>query len=101
VREHPARLEEDAFVSLPPRSRSTPASSDRLTLSPRSQRGADAADLRTQSRYGVDYPRYWVDPARGKIFCLVEAPDADAAESVHREAHGLVAGEIYPVTEGP
>jgi aminoglycoside phosphotransferase (APT) family kinase protein len=61
---------------------------------------AHAADLRTQARYGVDYLRYWVDPAEGKIFCLVEAPDADAAASVHREAHGLVAGEIYPVTEG-
>jgi Nickel responsive protein SCO4226-like len=61
---------------------------------------AHAADLQTQARYGVDYLRYWVDPAEGKIFCLVEAPDADAAASVHREAHGLVAGEIYPVTEG-
>ncbi len=25
---------------------------------------------------------------------------ADAAASVHREAHGLVADEIFPVTEG-
>ena len=36
----------------------------------------------------------------GKIFCLVDAPDADAAATVHREAHGLVADEIYPVAEG-
>ena len=36
----------------------------------------------------------------GKIFCLVEAPDADAAISVHKEAHGLVADAIYPVSEG-
>ena len=61
---------------------------------------AHAADLQMQGRYGVDYLRYWVDPHQGKIFCLVEAPDADAAASVHREAHGLVADEIYPVTEG-
>jgi len=61
---------------------------------------AHAADLQMQGRYGVDYLRYWVDPRQGKIFCLVEAPDADAAASVHREAHGLVADEIYPVTEG-
>ena len=38
--------------------------------------------------------------SNGKIFCLVDAPDADAANTVHREAHGLVADEIYSVTEG-
>ena len=43
---------------------------------------------------------YWVDEAAGKIFCLVEAPDAEAAATVHREAHGLVADEIYAVAEG-
>jgi hypothetical protein len=61
---------------------------------------AHAADLRTQDRYGVSYLRYWVDQGQGKIFCLVEAPDAEAAESVHREAHGLVADAIFPVAEG-
>jgi hypothetical protein len=61
---------------------------------------AHAADLTTQERYGVSYLRYWVDEADGKIFCLVEAPDAQAAASVHREAHGLVADEIFPVAEG-
>jgi hypothetical protein len=61
---------------------------------------AHAADLATQGRYGVDYRRYWVDEKQGKIFCLVEAPDAEAAASVHREAHGLVADAIFPVTEG-
>jgi len=61
---------------------------------------AHAADLQTQERYGVSYQRYWVDEAAGKIFCLVDAPDADAAISVHREAHGLVADAVYPVSEG-
>lgn len=62
--------------------------------------GAHRADLETQQRYGVNYQRYWVDEANGKVFCLVEAPDADAAITVHREAHGLVADKIYEVTEG-
>jgi hypothetical protein len=62
--------------------------------------GAHQADLETQGRYGVNYQRYWVDADHGKIFCLVEAPDADAAIAVHREAHGLVADAIFPVTEG-
>ena len=61
---------------------------------------AHAADLQTQEPYGVKYLRYWVSEAEGKIFCLVDAPDTDAANTVHREAHGLVADEIYAVSEG-
>jgi hypothetical protein len=61
---------------------------------------AHKADLETQGQYGVSYQRYWVDEANGKVFCLVEAPDADAAITVHREAHGLVADKIYAVVEG-
>ena len=61
---------------------------------------AHEADLAAQGSHGVSYLRYWVDEAAGKIFCLVEAPDAEAAHTVHREAHGLVADEIYAVTEG-
>ncbi len=61
--------------------------------------GAHQADLQTQTAYGVDYKTYWVDEHAGKIFCLVEAPDAETANTVHREAHGLVADEIYPVSQ--
>jgi hypothetical protein len=60
---------------------------------------AHQADLATQDQYGVQYQRYWVDEKQGRIFCLVDAPDADTAVRVHREAHGLVADEIYQVTE--
>lgn len=60
---------------------------------------AHQKDLATQSSYGVSYLRYWVDEEAGKIFCLVEAPNAEAANTVHREAHGLVADEIYSVAE--
>ena len=61
---------------------------------------AHQADLKTQDQYGVQYLRYWVDESAGKIFCLVDAPDAEAANRVHREAHGLVAQAISPVIEG-
>ena len=61
---------------------------------------AHAADVETQTAHGVDYKSYWVDESAGKIFCLVEAPNAEAAHTVHREAHGLVADEIYEVKEG-
>ena len=61
---------------------------------------AHMKDLHEQARHGVDYRRYWVDEQAGKIFCLVEAPSAEAAMTVHREAHGLIADEIYQVSEG-
>ena len=61
---------------------------------------AHMKDLQTQDSHGVSYLRYWVNEQEGKVFCLVEAPDAEAANAVHREAHGLVADEIYEVSEG-
>jgi hypothetical protein len=61
---------------------------------------AHQADLEKQGAHGVNYKSYWVDESQGKVFCLVEAPDADTAHTVHREAHGLVADEIYEVKEG-
>jgi hypothetical protein len=60
---------------------------------------AHEADLATQGEYGVSYKKYWVNEATGTIFCLVEAPDAESANKVHKEAHGLVADEIFEVTE--
>jgi Protein of unknown function (DUF4242) len=61
---------------------------------------AHLADLATQGPHDVRYLRYWVDEPNGKVFCLVEAPSADAASLVHKEAHGLVADDIFQVQEG-
>jgi hypothetical protein len=61
---------------------------------------AHAADLETQGKYGVHYLRYWVAEDKGTIFCLVDAPNPEAANTVHCEAHGLAADEIYLVSEG-
>jgi Nickel responsive protein SCO4226-like len=61
---------------------------------------AHEKDLKVQHKYGVNYLRYWYDEGTGKVFCLVEAPSKEAAEAVHREAHGLVADEIIEVKEG-
>ena len=62
--------------------------------------GARKANLETQDGYGVKYLRYWVDEKNAKVFCLAEAPNAEAAIAVHREAHGLLADRIYEVVEG-
>jgi hypothetical protein len=61
---------------------------------------AHEADVKLQRKYNVRYINYWVDENARKVFCLVEAPDREAAHAVHREAHGLVADEIYPVAQG-
>jgi len=62
--------------------------------------GAHMKDLEEQEKHGVKYLRYWVNESQGKVFCLVDAPSAEAANTVHREAHGLVADEIFEVAEG-
>lgn len=61
---------------------------------------AHLADLRVQARYGVRYLSYWLDERAGTAFCLLDAPSAEVAHAVHREAHGLLADEIYPVVQG-
>jgi hypothetical protein len=62
--------------------------------------GAHEKDLETQAKHGVKYLNYWFDVNTGKVFCLVEAPNKEAAMAVHREAHGLVADEIIEVKQG-
>jgi hypothetical protein len=61
---------------------------------------AHQRDLEVQDKHGVKYLRYWYDTESGRVYCLVEAPSKEAAEAVHREAHGLVADEINQVAEG-
>lgn len=58
---------------------------------------AHASDLEVQEKYGVSYLKYWVNDSCGKAFCLVNAPNAEAANHVHREAHGMVAEKIIEV----
>lgn len=61
---------------------------------------AHRKDLETQGQYGVNYIKYWFDEDSGQVWCLVEAPDADSAMTVHREAHGLLADDLTEVQEG-
>ena len=58
---------------------------------------AHAKDMEIQRKYGVEYRKYWVNEKAGKIFCLCDAPNAEAAEHVHREAHGMLAEKIIEI----
>ena len=58
---------------------------------------AHIADLEKQQLHCVECIKYWFNESRGKIFCLIEAPSAEAANLVHRDAHGLLAEKIIEV----
>jgi hypothetical protein len=61
---------------------------------------AHRKDLEVQARHGVEFVNYWYSETEGAIFCLCNAPSKEAAEAVHREAHGGVADEIIEVQQG-
>lgn len=61
---------------------------------------AHQADLDVQAHFGVRFVRYWFDERTGKVFCLSEAPNAEAVLAVHRASHGLLADEVVEVSEG-
>jgi hypothetical protein len=69
-------------------------------IDPDALAGAHERDLEVQGKYGVDYRAYWFSQDPARVFCLVEAPDADTATAVHRESHGLLADQIFEVREG-
>ena len=58
---------------------------------------AHSKDLQTQGKYGVRFITYWFDEVRSTAFCLVDAPNKDAIQRAHDEAHGDVPSEIIEV----
>jgi hypothetical protein len=61
---------------------------------------AHQKDLQVETKYGVDILKYWFDQKNGRVYCLASAPDAQSLIKTHREAHGLIPSEVYPVTDG-
>jgi hypothetical protein len=61
---------------------------------------AHQLDLQVQDTYDVNFLDYWVDEGEGVVWCLAEAPNAEALTQTHREAHGLVPDEVMAVTQG-
>lgn len=62
--------------------------------------GAHQKDLATQGKYGVSFIKYWVDEAKGKVYCLSQSPSDSAIYHTHQEAHGLVPDLIAQVSDG-
>jgi Protein of unknown function (DUF4242) len=61
---------------------------------------AHQKDLAVQNKYGVNFIKYWVDEAKGDIYCLASAPDSQSLSKTHAEAHGLLPDQINEVTDG-
>ncbi|MEV7415922.1 SCO4226 family nickel-binding protein [Streptomyces sp. NPDC089919] len=59
-------------------------------------REAHKADLAIEGEEGVHFERAWADPASGTVYCLSEAPSAEAVQRVHTRT-GHPAAEIHPV----
>jgi len=62
---------------------------------------AHVKDLATEKKYGVKFIKYWVDTARGYVYCLSSARDTQSIVKTHSEAHGLLPDRVYLVTDGP
>lgn len=58
---------------------------------------AHQADLDLQGEEGVDFQDAWADPRTGHVFCLSEAPSAEAVQRVHERA-GHLADEVHEIT---
>lgn len=71
-----------------------------LSVTVEDVKNAHIADESIQEKYGVKYHQFWVNEEAGTVFCLIEGPDKEACEAVHREAHGNIACSIVEVEPG-
>ena len=58
---------------------------------------AHERDLAIEGDEGVHFERAWLDPVRGKAFCLATAPTREAVMRIHERA-GHPTREIYELT---
>jgi hypothetical protein len=65
-------------------------------VTPEALNEAHAADLAIQADEGVVFKHAWADPDSGMVFCLSEAPTAEAVQRIHERA-GHPADSVYPV----
>jgi hypothetical protein len=57
---------------------------------------AHQADTAIEAEEGVHFEQAWADPKTGTVYCLSEAPSADALQRIHERA-GHRADEVHEV----
>ena len=65
-------------------------------VTPEALREAHQADVDIQGEENVNFKHAWADPDSGMVFCLSEAPNADAVRKIHERA-GHPADQVYEV----
>lgn len=69
-------------------------------LTPDALAAAHKKDLEVEGKYKVNFLKVWFNVDKGEVHCLAEAPNAEAINKTHKEAHGMVADSIVEVQEG-
>lgn len=59
---------------------------------------AHELDLINQVDHGCKCMTYWIDENRESIFCLIEGPNKEAVEELHRKAHGMLPTKVIEVS---
>lgn len=57
---------------------------------------AHQADVAIEREEGVHFERVWADPQSGTVYCLSNAPSAEAVQRIHGRT-GHAADEIHSV----
>src|SRR5690349_7712587 len=73
---------------------------DGVDATPEAMAEGHLRDLAVQAKYGVEYRTFWFDRAAGTVFCLMEGPDRESVDAVHREAHDASASVIIELPPG-
>src|SRR5262245_61726899 len=60
---------------------------------------AHKKDLSVQEKHGVNFKSYFFDEKNGRVYCVSEAPNAEAPAAAHKEAHGGVPNNVIAVVE--
>ena len=60
---------------------------------------AHVEDVKIQDHFFCKAMTYWFDADKGRVFCLIEAPDKESVIELHTKAHGLVPHEIIEVNK--
>lgn len=69
---------------------------DMVGVTPEALHEAHQADLAIQDDENVNFKHAWADPTSGMVFCLSEAPSADAVKRIHDRA-GHPVDQVYEV----
>ncbi|MBV6419805.1 MAG: HTH-type transcriptional activator RhaS [Ignavibacteriaceae bacterium] len=68
-----------------------------LNATAKSVAEAHQMDLKIQKQFKCKALTYWYEEGKRIAFCLIEAPNKEAVEEMHRNSHGLIPNQIIEV----